>query len=100
MLPHNANPLGKGAFATVYKGHHRTTKVPLAIKVIEFDSRPEQDKRYLTQELIVHPNIVEVKQIEKWTQSIKSFLNFVLVFFSSLEIQCLCNVFGWPKVNN
>jgi len=51
MLPHNANPLGKGAFATVYKGHHRTTKVPLAIKVIEFDSRPEQDKRYLTQEL-------------------------------------------------
>lgn len=39
------NILGSGAFATVYKGQGKS--VPVAVKVIEYDSRPDLDKHYL-----------------------------------------------------
>lgn len=58
-------PLGRGSYAVVYKGTHKQTKRPVAIKVMEYDTRSDTDRKYLDQELLLHasmkhPNILEL----------------------------------------
>lgn len=59
--------LGSGSFATVYKGASCDRKETVAVKVIEYDTRSNFEKRYLTQEVglmkrILHPNILLLKE--------------------------------------
>lgn len=53
--------LGSGAYASVYKGQGK--QGPVAVKVVEFDSRPDQDKHYLVIPLLVSLLTVQNQEI-------------------------------------
>jgi serine/threonine protein kinase len=65
--PRDSNKLGSGSFATVYKGFSNDKRETVAVKVIDYDTRNELEKRYLSQEVrlmktIAHPNVLMLRE--------------------------------------
>eukprot|EP01129_Flabellula_baltica_P007842 TRINITY_DN306_c0_g1_i2.p1 TRINITY_DN306_c0_g1~~TRINITY_DN306_c0_g1_i2.p1 ORF type:complete len:700 (-),score=144.44 TRINITY_DN306_c0_g1_i2:369-2468(-) len=61
--------LGRGSFATVYKGVNVITGEIVAVKIVEYSGRNSTDKKYLNQEIdlmkmIRHPNCVNLLHSE------------------------------------
>ncbi|CAH0516259.1 unnamed protein product [Peronospora belbahrii] len=62
--------LGSGSFAIVYKGYHKTSKVPVAIKVLSLYKLNRKLLDNLEMEITImrqidHPNIVKLYEIKK-----------------------------------
>jgi serine/threonine-protein kinase ULK/ATG1 len=62
--------LGSGSFAVVYKGYHRVTKVPVAIKALSLHKLNSKLLANLEMEIAImrqidHPNIVKLYEIKK-----------------------------------
>lgn len=75
------NKLGSGSFATVYRGFSHGRKETVAVKVIDYDTRSDFEKRYLTQEVrlmkgIAHPNILMLRDSKVRTLLLNSFSHF------------------------
>lgn len=90
-----SNLLGSGSFASVYKGYSLDKKVPVAIKVIEYDQRSEFEKRYLSQEVrlmksISHPNIILLRESKV----------FLLVLFPDILQKVKSSIYLVLEVNN
>ena len=78
-----ARRIGAGSFAHVYRGNHKTTNVPVAIKAIDREKMNLNKKHQenLESEISImkklqHPNIVKLFDI--------------IVRFACLRIACLC----------
>ena len=62
--------IGSGSFATVYKAHHRTSHVIVAIKCIQIEKLTLKLQENLTSEISImqkinHPNIIKLYEIKK-----------------------------------
>eukprot|EP01124_Arcella_intermedia_P028361 TRINITY_DN5746_c0_g2_i1.p1 TRINITY_DN5746_c0_g2~~TRINITY_DN5746_c0_g2_i1.p1 ORF type:complete len:1015 (-),score=249.61 TRINITY_DN5746_c0_g2_i1:64-3108(-) len=73
--------LGQGSYATVYRGYHVVTKELVAVKVVHYLGRNQQDLKYLNQEIelmkkIQHPNIIRLFALEKSGTSIYLVLEY------------------------
>lgn len=80
FVANEASLLGKGTYASVYRGHHSATKDVVAVKVVDLHNRSKLDMHYLEQEVrlmsnTAHPNIVRLLEV---------YVRFALRFF------CIC----------
>ncbi|KAF4315025.1 hypothetical protein BBO99_00009682 [Phytophthora kernoviae] len=62
--------LGSGSFAVVYKGYHKTSKVPVAIKALSLNKLNGKLLANLEMEIAImrqidHPNVVKLYEIKK-----------------------------------
>lgn len=73
--------LGSGSFAVVYKGYHKTTKVPVAIKAMSLGKLNSKLLANLETEISImrqidHPNVVKLYEIKKTEKHIYLILEY------------------------
>ncbi|KAF1317568.1 Ulk/ulk protein kinase, partial [Globisporangium splendens] len=73
--------LGSGSFAVVYKGYHKVTKVPVAIKAMSLSKLNSKLLANLETEISImrqidHPNIVKLYEIKKTEKHIYLILEY------------------------
>lgn len=73
--------LGSGSFAVVYKGYHKVTKVPVAIKAMSLNKLNSKLLANLETEISImrqidHPNIVKLYEIKKTEKHIYLILEY------------------------
>lgn len=73
--------LGSGSFATVYKGYHKTSKVPVAIKAMSLSKLNSKLLANLETEISImrqidHPNVVKLYEIKKTEKHIYLILEY------------------------
>ncbi|TMW58750.1 hypothetical protein Poli38472_006895 [Pythium oligandrum] len=73
--------LGSGSFAVVYKGYHKVTKVPVAIKAMSLSKLNSKLLANLEMEIAImrqidHPNVVKLYEIKKTEKHMYLMLEF------------------------
>lgn len=73
--------LGSGSFAVVYKGYHKVTKLPVAIKAMSLNKLNSKLLANLETEISImrqidHPNIVKLYEIKKTEKHIYLILEY------------------------
>lgn len=73
--------IGSGSFAVVYKGHHRSTHLPVAIKAINRERLNKKLQENLESEIAImrnmnHPNIVRLFEIKKTEKHIYLIMEY------------------------
>lgn len=73
--------LGSGSFAVVYKGYHKVSKVPVAIKAMSLNKLNNKLLANLETEIAImrqidHPNVVKLYEIKKTEKHIYLILEY------------------------